>query len=263
LTDDDLATVLTQILLVDRTHSAHPDYAGELIRRIIHTTRNPVAEITPVEGVQSSYSQEERVGKYRRYALTTPEPAPVIVEPAIMEPEPAIMEPAPEPANVAPFGIAQLKLDADTRAIVEAAIAHSGMTLLEFVQKSVATYATIVMGKARMSNDDLSVVSTTELLTNRIYSTHPNRAGELVRRAIYALERHNNSCKEKSQKWHINQTALQTLTGSNAGAIKELLKDFQQRLDAHNKKHKLSPYDNRKPGTNIASAIDLATTLDF
>ncbi|WP_414530350.1 hypothetical protein, partial [Nodularia chucula] len=164
------------------------------------------------------------------------------------------VEPAPKKETFTLSGImniSQLELDADTQKMVEDAIAYSGMSLAEFVKKSCQTYSAIVVGKAKMSNDDLTTVSTQDLLTNRVYKTHPNRAEELTRRAIYALENHNNNCTEKSQKWHINQTAIQSLTGSKPATVKEILKGCQQRLDDHNAKHDLNPYDNRKPGKKL------------
>ncbi len=145
--------------------------------------------------------------------------------------------------------------------MVEEAIAHSGLSIAEFVRKSCQTYSAIVVGKAKMSNDDLTTVSTQDLLTNRVYKTHPNRAEELTRRAISALETHNNNCTEKSQKWHINQTAIQSLTGSKPATVKEILKGCQQRLDDHNAKHDLNPYDNRKPGQKLTEVIDLAALV--
>ncbi|MEA5517299.1 hypothetical protein [Nodularia sp. UHCC 0506] len=159
------------------------------------------------------------------------------------------------------MNIAQLELDPDTQKMVEEAIAHTGISLAEFVQKSCAVYSSIVVGKAKMSNDDLTTVSTQDLLSNRVYKTHPNRAEELTRRAIYALENHNNNCTEKSQKWHINQTAIQSLTGSKPATVKEILKGCQQRLDDHNAKHELNPYDNRKPGTKLTEVIDLTALV--
>lgn len=63
----------------------------------------------------------------------------------------------------------------------------------------------------------------TEELKSHSYKTHPGRADKLARRAIYALEMHNNNSTEKGSKWHINQTAIQCLTGSKAATIKEIL----------------------------------------
>lgn len=154
------------------------------------------------------------------------------------------------------MNISQLELDADTQKVVEDAIAHSGMSLAEFVRKACQVYAKTVTGKVKMADEDLTPVSTAKLMSVD-YKTHPGRADELTRRAIYALEVHNNKCTERSQKWHINQTAIQTLTGSKPATIKKILENYQPRLDDHNAKHGLNPYDNRKPGVKIDEAINL------
>ncbi|GBE95630.1 hypothetical protein [Nostoc cycadae] len=154
------------------------------------------------------------------------------------------------------MNIAQLELDVDTQKVVEDAIAYSGMSLAEFVKKACQVYAKTVTGKVKLADEDLTPVPTAELMSEK-YKTHPGRADELTRRAIYALEVHNNNCTERNQKWHINQTAIQTLTGSKPATIKKILENYQIRLDDHNAKHELNPYDNRKPGIKIDEAINL------
>ncbi|MHC5731001.1 MAG: hypothetical protein ACYTXY_44280, partial [Nostoc sp.] len=75
-------------------------------------------------------------------------------------------------------------------------------------------------------------------------------------------EAHNNNCTEKSQKWMITQTAIQSLTGSKPATIKAILENYQTRLDDHNAKHDLNPYDNRKGGgRKIELEIDLAVLI--
>jgi hypothetical protein len=152
--------------------------------------------------------------------------------------------------------IEQLNLDAETQQVVEDAIAHSGMSLAEFIRKACQVYAKTVTGKLNLAKEDLSAVSTSDLLSEN-YKTHPGRAEELTRRAIYALEVHNNNCTERKEKWHINQTAIQTLTGSKPATIKKILESYQIRLDDHNTKHDLNPYDNRKAWIKIDEAINL------
>ncbi|MBD2441009.1 hypothetical protein [Nostoc sp. FACHB-110] len=165
--------------------------------------------------------------------------------------QPEITVPSLETMN-----IAQLELDADTQKVVEVAIAYSGMSLAEFVRKACQVYAKTVTGKVKLADEDLTSVPTAELMSEK-YKTHPGRADELTRRAIYALEVHNNNCTQRNQKWHINQTAIQTLTGSKPATIKKILENYQTRLDDHNTKHELNPYDNRKPGIKIEEAIKL------
>ncbi|UKP01600.1 hypothetical protein [Nostoc sp. UHCC 0870] len=152
------------------------------------------------------------------------------------------------------MNISQLELDADTQKVVENAIAHSGMSLAEFIQKACQVYGKTVMGKVKFVGEELTAVPTEELLGDK-YTTHSGRAEELTKRAIYAVETHNNSCTEKSQKWHINQTLIQHLTGSKPATIKKILEKYQTRLDDHNAKHELTAYDNRKPGVILKDKI--------
>ncbi|MBD2731827.1 hypothetical protein H6G96_37530 [Nostoc sp. FACHB-892] len=159
------------------------------------------------------------------------------------------------------MNISQLQLDADTQAVVEAAIAHSGISLADFVRKACQVYAKTITGKVKQFSEDLTAVSTEELKSDT-YKTHPGRAEELTRRAIYALEIHNNNCTEKSQKWMITQTAIQSLTGSKPATIKAILENYKTRLDDHNAKHELNAYDNRKGGgRQIENEIDLAVLV--
>lgn len=177
------------------------------------------------------------------------------------EQEPQSVEPAQQPITLNDMNISQLQLDAETQQMVESAIAHSGMSLADFVRRACQVYAKTVTGKHGQYESDLTAVLTEELLKSATYRTHPGRAEELTRRAIYALETHNNNCTEKSQKWMVTQTAIQSLTGSKPATIKAILERYQTRLDDHNTKHELNPYDNRKPGRKIDDEIDLAAIV--
>ncbi|OUL20941.1 hypothetical protein BV378_28385 [Nostoc sp. RF31YmG] len=159
------------------------------------------------------------------------------------------------------MNISQMLLDTETQQMVENAIAHSGMSLADFVRKACQVYAKTVTGKYGQYESDLTAVTTEDLLSSPTYKTHPGRAEELTRRAIYALETHNNNCTEKSQKWMITQTAIQALTGSKPATIKTILEKYKTRLEDHNKKHELNPYDNRKPGRKIDDEIDLSALV--
>ncbi|RCJ42538.1 hypothetical protein A6769_37230 [Nostoc punctiforme NIES-2108] len=153
--------------------------------------------------------------------------------------------------------ISQLNLDTKTEKLVSDAIAYSGISLADFIRKACKDQATTLLQKQKHNDKDLTNVSTEELLKDKKYKTHPSRADELVRRAIYALKNHNDNCTEKSQKWHINQTAIQVLTGSKVEKIKKILENYQTQIDYHNNtKHQLKPIDNRKE-IKIDDDIDL------
>lgn len=163
-------------------------------------------------------------------------------------------------ATLEDMKIEQLNLDAETQSMVENAIAYSGISLADFIRRACQVYAKTITGKVKLADEDLSAVSTADLLSEK-YKTHPARADELTRRAIYALEAHNNNCTERRQKWHINQTAIQTLTGSKPATIKKILEKYQTRLDDHNAKHELNTYDNRKAWIKIDKAINLVNLV--
>ncbi|MGM3308895.1 hypothetical protein ACSQ6I_23440 [Anabaena sp. WFMT] len=170
------------------------------------------------------------------------------------------VEPTPE-LTLDSMNIEALELDADTQQKVQDALTHSGLSLAEFIQKACTIYATTLTGKAKQFDSDLSAVETQELLTSAKYKTHPGRAEELAKRAIVALENHNNNCTEKSQKWMITQTAIQSLIGSKPATVKAILENYKTRLDDHNTKHDLTPYDNRKKDKIIQDDIDLAVLV--
>ncbi|MBG1263986.1 hypothetical protein [Nostoc commune] len=159
------------------------------------------------------------------------------------------------------MNISQMQLDAETEELVKNTIEQAGISLADFVRRACQVYAKTLVGKAKQFSEDLTAVPTKDLKSDS-YKTHPGRADELARRAIYALEMHNNTSTEKAQKWHINQTAIQAITGSKPATIKAILENYQTRLDDHNAKHDLNPYDNRKGGgRKIDLEIDLVALV--
>ncbi|MBD2208128.1 hypothetical protein [Calothrix sp. FACHB-168] len=159
------------------------------------------------------------------------------------------------------MNISQLQLDSDTQQMVENAIAHSGISLADFVRRACQVYAKTITGKLEKIEADLTAVPTSDLLSSPTYKTHPGRAEELAKRAIYALENHNNQCTEKNQKWMITQSSIQALTGSKPATIKMILEKYNIRIDDHNNKHGLNAYDNRKQGRKINDDIDLVSLV--
>jgi hypothetical protein len=158
--------------------------------------------------------------------------------------------------------IEALQLDADTQQKVQDALDYSGMSLADFIQKSCTIYATTLTGKAKQFDSDLSGVETQELLSAK-YKTHPGRAREMVKRAIQAIKIHNSEMvSDTADRWHINQTAIQSLTGSKPQTVKEILADYQDDIDSHNANYELTPYLNRKADKRkIEDVIDVAALV--
>lgn len=155
-------------------------------------------------------------------------------------------QPTTKPQTLTDMNIEQLELDKETKETVEKAVAQSGMSLAEFVKKSLQIYAKTVTGKAKKNEQDLTTVPTSELL-DKEYGTHPGRAEELTKRAIRAMMIHNDEiATEKDQKWHINQTAISELIGARANSIQKAMEPFKVAIEDHNSKHELNKYSNRK-----------------
>ena len=131
--------------------------------------------------------------------------------------------------------ISSLKLDAETQEMVENAIAQSGMSIAEFIQQACTVYAKTVTGKSRKYSKDLSYVETETLRKDKAYSTHPGRAGELVKRAVQAIKQHNGQSTELSQKWLITQSLIADMTGAKAAAVKAAMQHYQTDINNSNK----------------------------
>jgi hypothetical protein len=156
--------------------------------------------------------------------------------------------------------IPQLDLDADTQEILESALAQSGMDLADFIKQAVRVYAKTITGKTRKQGEDLSTVSTAELLSDARYRTHPGRADELTKRAIRAIKIYNSEiATENAARWMITQSAIASLTGSRQATIKEVLPKYQTSIDDNNLNPDwgLTPYTNRKP-VKIEDAINIS-----
>jgi hypothetical protein len=158
--------------------------------------------------------------------------------------------------------IEALQLDVETQQKVQDALDYSGMSLADFIQKACTIYATTLTGKAKQFDCDLSGVETQELLSAK-YKTHPGRAREMVKRAIQAIKIHNSEMvSDTADRWHINQTAIQSLTGSKPQTVKEILADYQDDIDSHNANYELTPYLNRKADKRkIEDVIDVAALV--
>jgi hypothetical protein len=165
-----------------------------------------------------------------------------------------------EQLTIQDMTIQQLDLDADTQEILESALAQSRMDLADFIKQAVRVYANTVTGKTRKQGEDLSTVSTAELLNHARYRTHPGRADELSKRAIRAIKIYNSEiATENAARWMITQSAIASLTGSRQASIKEVLPKYQTSIDENNLNPDwgLTPYTNRKP-VKIEDAINIS-----
>lgn len=168
--------------------------------------------------------------------------------------------------------IEQLGLVPEVTQTLEKALKQSGMDLTQFVQKAVEVYAKTITGKAEKHGEDLTMVSTQDLMTGDAYKTHPGRAKELTKRAIQAIKLYNSSSQigDNADRWCITPSAIASLIGSKHKTIQSFIVgekdekgkwiegDYAGEVKTHNQTYNLNGYSNRKPGKNIKETIDLA-----
>lgn len=164
-----------------------------------------------------------------------------------------------EKINLNDMTLEQLDLDTETKQIAQNAMEQLNIPLAELLKRSITFYSKTVVGKAKRNEEDLSHIPTEKLLEDKEYSTHPNRASELTKRAIVAIKKNNSEiATENNFRWCITQSAIATLTGSKPATIGKTLKQFEGLINDHNQKYELNAYSNRKgKDRDILQEIDL------
>lgn len=155
-------------------------------------------------------------------------------------------------------------LDPETLSLIEMAAQQLGMSAKDFFIKAARDAAKAINNKRkRYDGTDLASVPTLDLLENTSdeYKTHPGRIEELTRRAVRAIQIHNDDCTEQSQKWFISATAINALTGSRTSAISKVLNSLHGVVADHNAKHGLTSITNRGSRRDIQDEIDLVALV--
>jgi hypothetical protein len=171
--------------------------------------------------------------------------------------------------NLKDMTIEQLGLDTEATQKLEQALKQSGKDLESFIRTAVQVYSNTIVGKSQKHTEDLTMVSTQNLLTDKAYTTHPGRAKELTKRAIQAIKRFN-AAVDPSDRWCITPSAIALLTGSKHSTIQSFIGkedkegnlvmqgDYWDEVKTHNQTYKLNGYSNRKPGKKIEEVVKLA-----
>ena len=79
-------------------------------------------------------------------------------------------------------------------------------------------------------------------------STRKGSATEKLRRALKALQEHNDRAVTRSQKWHINLSTLKNLTGCFVPSIRSFMDDYAAEIAKHNQIHDLDEGVNKAHG---------------
>lgn len=154
------------------------------------------------------------------------------------------------------------KLQNDVAFVLE----NTGLNLHEYLTKALEIYTNTAKGKIDARSESLAHISTQELITNKKYSTHPQRPIELVRRTIEAIKKYNAEQPDPKDRWIITSNLLTTLTNVRQTTAKELLETVHKDdVESYHQNHpefykdgKLNPYHNRKEGQDAKLLINVA-----
>ncbi len=116
----------------------------------------------------------------------------------------------------------------------------------------------------RHADKDFSTMPTSQLTRVK----HPGAAQERIKRAIAAIVAYNDNAQSPNDRWYINATVVQQLSGARFPIIKEYFAAHQAEIEAENAEHELTPRYNHKPTTidkviTIPEQPSQAATLDI
>lgn len=115
----------------------------------------------------------------------------------------------------------------------------------------------------RHADKDFSTMTTSQLVKVK----HPGAAQERIKRAIAAIVAYNDNAQSANDRWYINATVVQQLSGARFPIINEYFAAHQAEIAQENTEHELTPRYNHKP-TSIKDVITIpeqpsqAATLD-
>jgi len=139
--------------------------------------------------------------------------------------------------------IGSLTLPADVVAGIQEAMAYMGKTDMNgWIVDAIRQQTNFQRGLARRSGDVASM--STEKLKGVKTAQATN---ERIRRAVVAIDKHNDACSSPMERWFINATAVHGLVAGRLPLISAYIVDHQAEIDALNSKHSLTVAYNRKP----------------
>ena len=105
---------------------------------------------------------------------------------------------------------------------------------------------------SRHAGKDFSSMPTSQLTRIK----HPGAAQERIKRAIAAIVAYNDNAPSANDRWYINATVVQQLSGARFPIIKEYFAAHQSEIEQENAEHELTPRYNHKP-TSIEKVITI------
>ncbi len=144
----------------------------------------------------------------------------------------------------------------DEATAIRTAMDYKGMSREEFRKAAELYYARNIISNAEKNQQDLSKVSTQELMENKEYLRIKGRGEELAKRAIAAIIEYNNQQKSPDDRWYISSRTVADVGKVGLRAANVALNELGGHKEI-NKQWGLSPYHRRGDTRQITEDISL------
>ena len=163
----------------------------------------------------------------------------------------------PSPLTETSFDIfTEVGLEGDELAAVKQAIGDDDVN--EWIKLALLQRAKAINALRERFDEDLSMVSSQELMTDNRYRTNPNASRELASRAVRAIKNWNYNQPE--HKWCITNKLISELTGVTPKAIAKVVEGMG--IDDYNTMQGLTPVVNRMTKAAVGSIKDVVSIVD-
>lgn len=151
----------------------------------------------------------------------------------------------------------QVGLSDEDLAIVKEAIGDADIK--EWVRQAMLQRANAINALRDRLDEDLSIVPSEDLMTNKKYRTNPVACRELTSRAVRAIKSYNAQAPE--HKWCITNKLISELTGNTVKAIARAVEGMD--LESYNKSMDLQPVHNRLTKAAIGDIKEVVSIKDI
>jgi len=126
--------------------------------------------------------------------------------------------------------------------LLDSAIAEKGFNT--FLVDALIKEAKFRAGMStRHAGKDFTSMTTSQLSKVK----HPGATKERIKRAIVAIVAYNDAAQSANDRWYINPTVVQQLSGARFPIIQEYFAEHQAEIDQENAEHELTARYNHKP----------------
>lgn len=152
--------------------------------------------------------------------------------------------------------LSQVGLNDEDLAVVRKAIGDADIK--EWVKQAMLQRANAINTLHERLSEDLSAVSSEELMTDKKYRTNTNACRELTSRAVRAIKAFNAQSPE--HRWCITNKLISELTGNTVKAIAKAVEGMD--IESYNQSMDLQPIHNRLTKAAIGDIKEVVSIKD-